>query len=258
MTELLLSERLIEYSRAYQFAEDIYRLTANEKLKELLLAPKIELVREMTKDLQELYDMSKKLTPEFQFPDPVKKLAEEFRKHIDNYPQIVINQTLSILCSLFETFLINCLAAIFEKKPETIITLSEQKEIQLRDIIELGDYDRIIEIFKAKTLRSFSRASTIDQFEKYFKKLSFSIDALFDFSNRPLDIRTTYTGWGLKRLGSIFDGRHEIVHNGGKPLANLTDLHIRKVFFDHITVNISRAIKEKFDVDTDMGFLTRP
>lgn len=256
MSALSLSNYLITYSRAYSFAEDIYKLTSNDKLKDLLMAPKLEIIREMTKDLQELYEASQKYSPEFRFPNPVKVMAEEIRQNIDNYPKVIINQTLSILCSLFETFLIESLEAILDTKPETIIQLSEQQEIKLARVIEIGDYQKILGSFKDKILKEFSRASTIVQFGK-FKKLSCSVDTFFDFSNRPPEIQATYKGWDLNKLSSIFNERHKIIHNGEKPLPNLADLHIRKVFFDHITVNISRELANNFKLAFDLAFVTK-
>ena len=173
--------------------------------------------------------------------EKVKGIADGQKKTIEEYPITIINQSLQILCSLFESYLIEVLEKIIKTKKETIIILCEQKQIKLDELIKLNDYDGIIAYFTDKILRLFSRESTEDQFNKYFEKIGIKAQKIFDMGQYNPMVQKTYLGWGLEKLCSIFKERHDIVHNGLFPLKSLEELYLRKEFFFNKSLIIEKG-----------------
>ncbi len=243
-----LTSHLKSLGRIYIFAEDIIRLLSSGSIRKALLAPKVQTFDEILKEFNiEIEGLPQELK------EKIIGIVEEQKRLIEEYPLTIINQSLQIACSLFETFLIESLETIFDTKKQTVINLSEQKNIKLEEIIELGDYDKIFSSFKDKILRNFSRASTKEQFEKYFCGLGFKIQEVFHMSNYKAEVQRTYEGWELEKLISIFDERHRIVHNGESPLNSLKDLYLRKEFFIKLIMNISIEIYNKFNIPNDLS-----
>ena len=185
-------------------------------------------------------------------------MVGEQKKRVEEiYPQTIINQSLSIMCSFFESFLIESLDIIFDKEIRMLIKLSQKKEIKLNKIIKLGTYDKLISSFKKKTLVRFSRDSIEEKFKKYYKIIGFDISKFFDMSRYTEEVQTKFKGWDLEKLDSIFNERHEIVHNQQFPLTSLNELHDRKQFFEKIILNMTLKITDKFDIPNEFGIRTK-
>ncbi|MCX6574816.1 MAG: hypothetical protein NTV82_00305, partial [Candidatus Aminicenantes bacterium] len=145
-------------------------------------------------------------------------------------------------------YLLEAIEDIFLSKNESIIGLSEQKNITLSEIIKYRSHENIISYFKDKVLKAFSRASTEDQFKKYFGPLGFDVSKFFNMAIFNDEVQQKLTGWDLDKLIAIFNERHDIVHNGKKPLNSLEDLLIRREFFEKIVLNIAIELNLKFGI----------
>jgi len=248
MASIPLIAHIRRLMRVYIFAEDIIHLLKAESINKALLAQKVKTLDETLEE----FNIKKQNLPN-ELKEKIEEIVEEQKKFIEEYQLTIINQSMQIACSLFEAFLIESLKTIFESKEQTIIGLAEQKNIKLEEIINLGDYNKVISYFKEKILINFARASTKEQFEKYFGGLSFEIQNFFDMSNYKEKVQKTYAGWDLEKLISIFDERHDIVHNGEFPLKELEDLHIRKEFLIKLIMNISIEIYNKFKITNNLN-----
>lgn len=247
MSEIQLTSFIKDSAYVYSFAEDVISVLEQDQVKMDMLRPKVLILREILNEFN--------ITKEQLSEDKQKKIDEIIESVVaspENYSLIILNQSLQILCSLFETFLIRMLDTIFETKAESIMSLAEQKEIRLKEIITLGDYDKILAYFKNKILKRFSDESTNDQFEKYFGKLGFDIQRLFSMSLFTPEVQEKFSGWNLDKLISIFNERHAIVHDGELPLTSLNDLGIRHEFFSKLMINISIEINIKFNIKNNL------
>jgi hypothetical protein len=251
MVHISLTSYFIKFGRVYTFAEDVISLLDQKPIRDALLVPKVKTLQEI---LEEFNITAEGLLPELK--EKLNGLIEEQRRLVEGYALTIINQSLQIDCSLFENFLIESLEIIFDTKKETIINVSEQKIIKLEEMVKLGDYDKIVAYFKDKILITFSRASTRDQFEKYLGGLGLKEQNFFDMSRYKTEVQEAYKGWDLEKLISIFDERHNIVHNGALPLRSLKDLYVRHEFFNKLVLNISIEIYNKFGIPNDLNLPT--
>ena len=244
----------------YIFAEEIINLLKIPKIKSILIEHKLSTFNEVLKEY--------KIIPE-KVPPALQKITEGLRKDIEAmiemqkkiveeiYPLTIINQSLSMMCSLFDSFLIESLDIIFDKEIRILIKLSKKKEMKLHKIIKLGTYDKLISSFKEKTLTAFSRDSIEVKFQKYLKGTGLDISKFFSMSRYTEEVQAKFETWDLKNLNSIFKERHDIVHNQQHPLKSLNELHDRKQFFEKIILNMSLEITAKFDIPNELGVRTK-
>ena len=161
-----------------------------------------------------------------------------------------------MMCSIFESFLIESLDIIFDKDNRYLIRLSQEKEMKLHKIIQHKTFDAIISYFKEKTLTAFSRDSVKDKFKKYFKRIDLDISKFFDMSRYTEKVQIKFKNWDLKKLDSIFVERHGIVHEQQYPLSYLNELYDRKQFFENIILNMSLEITDRFDIPNELRIRT--
>lgn len=247
MSEIQLTSFIKDSASVCSFAEDVVSLLEQDQIKSEILRPKILTLWDL---LSEFNINKEQLSEDKQ--EKIDEIIEGQIASVEEYSLIILNQSHQILCSLFETFLIRILDTIFDTKIESIMNLAEQKEIKLEEIIELGDYEKILAYFKDKILKRFSGASTKDQFEKYFEKLGFDIQRFFNMSHFKPEVQVKFKGWDLDKLIAIFNERHAIVHDGELPLASLDDLFNRHDFFSKLMMNISIEINNKFNIKNNL------
>jgi hypothetical protein len=240
----------------YIFAEDIINLLKTPKIKSILIQQKLSILDEVLKEY--------KIIPE-KVPPALQKITEELRKGIETmieeqkkrveeiYPLTIINQSLSMMCSIFESFLIEFLDIIFDKDNRYLIRLSQEKEMKLHKIIQHKTFDEVISYFKEKTLTAFSRDSVKDKFKKYFKRIDLDISKFFDMSRYTEKVQIKFKNWDLRKLDSIFVERHGIVHEQQYPLSSLNELYDRKQFFENIILNMSLEITDRLDIPNELG-----
>ena len=60
------------------------------------------------------------------------------------------------------------------------------------------------------------------------------------------EVQVRFAGWDGKKLNSIFEERHSVVHNNTIPLRSIEELLLRKDFFTKIILNISMLAWHKF------------
>jgi len=244
----------------YIYAEDIINLLKIPKIKSILIQQKLSVLDDV---LSEYKIIPEKVPPFFQkvtkeFKRRIEELVEEQKERVEEfYPLTIINQSLSIMCSFFESFLLESLDIIFNNENRILIKLSQQKDIKLDKIIQLGTYDKLISSFKEKTLFYFSRESTKDKFKKYYKIIGFDISKFFDMSRYTEKVQTKFKGWDLKKLNAIFDERHKIVHDQQYSLASLDELYDRMQFFEKIILNMSLEITNKFNIPNELRIRTK-
>ncbi len=245
MAVIPLADYSLKLGRVILFSGDTINALLKEPVQETILQHRMDILDE------EMDKFPEGLPPELKEKLKVS-LVDKWKSLGQDYALTIINQSLQIACSFFESFLVVTLEKILDTRSETIISLSELKTIKLEEIIALGDYSNIIAFFKDKILNGFQRASTKNQFNKYFGNLGFDIQTFFNMSYHPEIVQRTYEGWDLEKLISIFDERHDVVHNDILPLKTYDELYIRKEYFLKIMWNLSIEVHNKYKIPNDL------
>ena len=187
----------------------------------------------------------------------LKGMTESNKKKIDNYSPILLNQNLVMLCTILEIFFIHVLETIIETNPNTLIGLSKEKEISLKAVIDLKDYEAIIRNFKDKTFDHFSRQSIKEQFEIY-SKLGIDISKIFDYSMFTPEAQKEMAGNNLDKLIQIFETRHSIVHENALPIQTEDELYKILNFFNKVVLNLATVVMKKYKISLDVQEFMRP
>ncbi|MDP8229477.1 MAG: hypothetical protein P9L93_00020 [Candidatus Gorgyraea atricola] len=169
-------------------------------------------------------------------------------RKVKEYTPILINQNLVMLCTIMETFFLHVLQSIMIKDSRAILGLAQDKNVSLERILELKDYDSVIEGFRMKILEHFSRQGLKEKFKTY-KKIMPDIENIFDFSSFTDGILAAYD---LEKLSEIFDKRHDVVHKNQSPLKNLGELTQIKDFFEKLIMNLSQFTMNKYAILLDI------
>jgi hypothetical protein len=108
--------------------------------------------------------------------------------------RLIYQQSLVFLVTVFEAFISDALLLVFRKEPRR---LSSGKIVSWAEVIELGDYDSVLNYFAAKRVDDIVSGDWYN-IVKEFNEL-FNIDLSGEI--------------GGKRIAEIFEIRHAIVHN---------------------------------------------
>lgn len=189
------------------------------------------------------------------YPDTKKmifdKMREENLKTVQDYKPLLLNQNLVMLCTIMEMFFIHILDIILKIEPRTIISLAEEKNIDLKQIIKLKNYNAILDNFRNKILDNFSRQGMSIKFKNY-KKIGIEISKVFDYSDYTEEVQRKFNNFDLNKLIEIFDKRHDIVHKNCRSIKNIEELTLIKEFFEKIILNFSIIVKSKFNIPIDI------
>ena len=137
------------------------------------------------------------------------------------------------------------------KEPRTIISLAQDKNITLQQVVELKSYDEIIKAFKEKIMEKFSRQGLAERFKTY-NDLGITTKSIFDYSRYSLTAQKRFKGYDYNKLIDIFNQRHDIVHKSGLPLRTMKELVAIKDFFEKVHLNLSYSVSEKYDIAVEV------
>ena len=182
-------------------------------------------------------------------------LEASFRKKLENSQLILVNQTLVMLCTIFEIFLNVSLEIVLKRKPEILLSTAHEKIITFKDLVELGDYDSILNSFRDKVTHKFSREEIEDRILFYDKHLGIKTTAIFDWQIYIDEIHELLKGWNLEKLKEVFGKRHDIVHRNELPISNLEEVATIVEFMSKIIMNISGLLQDKFKIPIDMKYI---
>lgn len=178
------------------------------------------------------------------------KMEERHKQEIENFLPILFNQSLVMICTVFDNFLLDTLKVITKKKPETLKILSKEEDITIAEIIESADYRNIFSIIQGKVLRRFEFKGIKKKFET-FEKLGLTKGLMFSLSeNMKIKYPNAY-----EFLIDIYKKRNDIVHRDKLPLRQYQDLSNIDYFLTHFTFHISLEIKKLFNIPLDIQLI---
>ncbi len=230
----------------------IYAVSEHVNLKEMLLKYRMVGMEETISEVSP--HLIGWVKPDGQPFDPEEtraKIEENMVNEIEEYLPILFNQALVMICTVFEVFLADCFNVITRRQPRVLISLAEQSdsEISIKEIINLGDYDKIFEAIQAKVLKQFDFRG-IDGKIKTFKKMTVNMDDIFKFKFHSSKVSAQYPE-AHKTLIEFYEKRNDIVHRNLLPLRNYQDLEHISGFFSYLLMSFGWVLSEKFRIPND-------
>lgn len=170
---------------------------------------------------------------------------ESYLRKFNESTVTVLNLSLVMICTVLELFFEHVLSLIFRANSRTLLTLSKDKNISVEQFLKSSTYDDVLSEFIKKTTDHIMRQGTMDIL-KAFDNIGMKTNEIFSWANFTEEVQVRFAGWDGKKLNSIFEERHSIVHNNAIPLRSIEELLLRKDFFTKIIINISMLAWHKF------------
>lgn len=120
--------------------------------------------------------------------------------------RILLNNGPVLLCSQLELFFMNLIDTILAADPRRLKRFASQKSLTTSDLVELGDYESIMQRLREKVCRELTDSGIPKIFLYHFKE-RFRI-----FEENDLSGNKTSPRWDLDRLQEAFENRNKIVH----------------------------------------------
>lgn len=246
-------EFLSKLNRTVIFLRDILKVCQKREYQSILLQERRVMRKEFLAELEH-----KKI---FSHPDPethktlkhmvIKKMEQSDEAVIKSYIPIIVNQNLVMLCTVMDIFLVHVLVTVLQKKPQIIVGLAQEKNIMLKRILELGNYDAVVEEFRDKVVETFSFQGIKERFTT-FSKIGIPTESVFEYSGFPERVQKRYKGYNFSNLEGIFQKRHDVVHKNELPIKDIDELRAIEDFLEKTIVNLSVRVKDKFDIPMEM------
>jgi hypothetical protein len=173
--------------------------------------------------------------------------------------ELLLNLGLVMLCTQLELFINHLVDVVLAVEPRRLMDLASDKQMTAKEIVELGEYDRILQRLRDKVIDEIDREGTRGKFVKQLGERLGLIGA------DQIKIAPTFEGlrpgvfkeWDLERLVAVFEQRHGIVHRGELSVSDLDYLEKVGLFFGAIqtvlTINAVRKYNVKLDLPVSAG-----
>lgn len=180
-----------------------------------------------------------------------EKMSERQRQEVDRFFTIAFNQALVMMCTVFDTFLEDCLRVITFKKPETLKALSAEKDITVDRIISARSYDEIFEHIQENVLKRFEFEG-IDGKLRQLSRIGVQEHELFQLNDKITSRFPTPANF----LRKIYSDRHDIVHREQLVITKYNELSNISYFLNHIITKWGALyFPKKFGISSDIGLM---
>lgn len=179
------------------------------------------------------------------------EVAQKKHEEVGKFFATLFNQSLVMMCTVFDVFLVDCVAVITREVPSTLLLLGQNSDVGLKDVVTSRTYEEVFSIAQAKTVQQFDFSGIEDKLKK-FEKLGVSRRDLFalshDFINKYPD--------PYAFLCSIYQNRNDIVHRNTFKMSTYQDLDRVSEFLSHLIMHWGGLIfMQKFNIATDIQLL---
>jgi len=244
-------KRLKKYSLIPYY---LHLLSTYGNLKELILARKMEGLDQILIEMTPYVMAEMKEEERQKAIQTFKEKAEEMnRKEIDSFMPILFNQALVMACTTIDVFLVDALRVITQKKPNILKGLAGKESIDIAQVIDLADYQKIFEFIQAKVLKKFDYGSIEDKI-KTFDKLGVDTAGAFSFKHHNEKVQMKYPN-AQDLLISTYQKRHGIVHADQLPLTTYKELEEITTFYDNLMLSFGIELGRHFSITTDWHLL---
>jgi len=169
------------------------------------------------------------------------------KKEVEDFLQILFNESLVMACTVFETFLQDSVSVIIDKNPQFLKSLSAEKDITIPQIIDIANYSAIFTTIKNKFLRRFDFKSVEDKINVLIK-LGLSKEVIFTLGKK---ISPKFPN-PEKFLTTMFNNRNDVVHKDLLPIKTIDELLEVNEFLSHFFIKLSLDMFRRFGVMTDL------
>ncbi len=179
-------------------------------------------------------------------------IKEGNENEVEDFLPILFNETMVMMCTVFETFLQDCISVLIDNKPQYLKSLSHEKDINIPQIIDASSYSQIFQIIKNKFLKRFDFMS-IDKKISVFTSIGLDREIIFKF-NQKMILKFPSPD---KFLENIFNKRNDIVHKDFLPIKTMDELFEVSEFLNYFFIKLSMDMFKKFNILTDMHQLLK-
>lgn len=174
-----------------------------------------------------------------------EQIKESYLKKFNDCNKIILNMSLVMICTVMEMFFEHIFLIIMNANPQTLLTLSKDRNITLEQVLKFNDYDKILDHFKEKYVEYITRQGT-KEILNAFDSVGIKTNSIFSWSNCTDEVQKQFASWNDKKLIDIFNERHSIVHDNHYPINNVQEFILRNDFFKIIIGKLSIEIRYKF------------
>jgi hypothetical protein len=174
-----------------------------------------------------------------------ERIKNSFIRKFNESKKTVLNLSLVMMCTVMELFCEHVFNVILKANPKTLLCLSKDKNITLKQFLMHGTFDDVLNEFIQKSTDNIIREGIKEVLET-FDTIGIKTEKVFSWSDFPEDVQLRFADWNDMKLFDIFQERHSIVHDSAMPLQAIDDLLLRKDFFTKIMFNISIQSWHKF------------
>lgn len=172
-------------------------------------------------------------------------MKEAYLKKFNDCNKIILNMSLVMICTVMEMFFEHILLIIMDANPQTLLTLSKDRNITLEQLLKFNDYDKVLDNFKRKYIEHITRQGS-KEILNAFDSVGIKTNSIFSWSNCTDEVQKQFASWNDKTLIDIFNERHSIVHDNHYSINNVQEFILRKDFFTIIIGNLSVETGHKF------------
>jgi hypothetical protein len=83
-----------------------------------------------------------------------KRIEHAYRMKFNSFELLSVNLGLVMMCTIMEGFFEHVLRIVFDANPKTLLTLSEEKNLTLKRLLDFYTYEEVLDDFKKKYLVS--------------------------------------------------------------------------------------------------------
>lgn len=177
-----------------------------------------------------------------------KAMEVQFKRKVAQYEPRVLNQGLVMLCTVLDVFLDHVVDVIYTKNVTLMLRPDDSRSIHLKDIITLGSVEAVVTDFRSKEVRRFGHLDSTKRLSYLSSRCELDAMAIFDWRRFPEHTQNQLKGLDAKRLHTIFNDRHSVVHNDKLPVTRLEDLETTKEFFEKLMLNVMREAQQKHHI----------
>lgn len=221
---LTFTHQMWKFVGVFSYVE---KLSANEEFNETIFQMRSQDYDSFLNDLSTSFKFSMSEremgTMKRELQDGMEK---RWRKAVEDFLPILLNQGLVISCSIFDSFLIDCIDVL---APFAALCFATQKDLD--DELELEDsgvdVDQIYRRTEERILERFDRRGRgIEERVSWMKRLGVDFDAALSLRFRIYQKSPGETAANnYDSLLTIYKNRNDVVHRGQLPLKAYQDLH---------------------------------
>ncbi len=95
----------------------------------------------------------------------IKNVDKREAEEVDKFFITLLNQTLVMLCTVFDTYLVDRLDVIIYTKPDLLKLFADDKDISIKEIIDSKTYENVFNVMQSKVLKRFDFMGIKDKFK---------------------------------------------------------------------------------------------